>query len=385
VLSFASINQYGLSTTDPDRVDDARSYTSEALFAQSPARLNRPLTTSELYDIARAKELFDTVDRVRFRYDDWPVVDLFYGFRNINNAQITNFYLPTQFNNVNLHEGGIAIEKPFELPDGFDAFLRGTYSRIAREGLIEFLPNDVEDINQYLVQGAISHFVGPDKMVLDVNYVYQDINPHIPNPPQRDRDIFSSTLTYQLLRPNLGTDYLPSFYGAPFATRGVDFFAGYAHDVEAFGSVDVNKDDVFGGVTAKGLGPLNAVDLTFQPTYFRGSVSGDPTQDTSMYRNNFTFTYRFLDEENHPGFSADSCNFMGLYPAFLHFVMPFRNDIALSGPSYFENFRIGAELDAKFITIGRTTFLASVGYNFQRFYNIDKDLNLFSLNLSMGF
>ena len=52
-VKFTSINRYEVDTTDFDRVDDVRTFTSEALFSESSLRLDRPLTKDELSDIAR--------------------------------------------------------------------------------------------------------------------------------------------------------------------------------------------------------------------------------------------------------------------------------------------------------------------------------------------
>jgi len=51
-------NEFAYTTVDLERNDEARSFTSEALFAQSAQRLNRPLTKAELRSIARGKEEF---------------------------------------------------------------------------------------------------------------------------------------------------------------------------------------------------------------------------------------------------------------------------------------------------------------------------------------
>jgi len=108
---FASINKYSNMLGDFDRVDEVRSLTSEALFASSRFKLNRPLTEDELSKLIRTKPQYETLNRFRFRYMEMPVIDIFYKYRAVEDAQITNFFDPNKFNDVRLNEYGIAVEK----------------------------------------------------------------------------------------------------------------------------------------------------------------------------------------------------------------------------------------------------------------------------------
>lgn len=380
-MLFSAINKYTNSTTNLDEVDDVRDFTSEALFASSKIRLNRSLTEDELKEIIRTKEQFETLNRLRFRHEHWPIFDVFYKYREINNAQITNFFEPNKFNDVNLNEYGIAIERPFNFSPDFDLFLRGIYKKTDREGIIEFLPDRKEDIDHYEVKAAISRFLGPNKINLEFTYVFQDIDPDINNPPKRDRQIFGTTLTF-----------LQPLYELRFETRGLEIFGGLLHDKERYGDVDVKKNDYFMGSSLKGfklIEKLNTFDITIQPTVFTSEVGDDKSQDNFQYRTNVTLLYRILDEEKIPGIPK---KVMGIHPAFLHLVIPFRHDIAIDGPKDFENFKVGIELNTKsFIKTSQetkvlgTTFWASLKYDYQRFYRLDKDLNLYSFNISIGF
>lgn len=385
-----SINKYAQSTTDFDGVDDARDFASEALFAASPQRLNRPLTQDELRGIIRPKDQYETLNRLRFRYLSLPAMDIFYKRREIDDSQISNFFEPNRFNDFELDEYGIAVEKPLGF-DGFDVFLRGIYKRIRREGLIEFLPEEEEDVNHYEVKAAISRFVGPDKANAEFTYVYQDIDPDIPNPADRDREIFAGVLTYQIFRPTVLGRLFGDVYEQRFETRGIDLFAGVVHDVESFGSVDVEKNDYFVGTAFRGLAPFKdredrgpAFDITLQPTIFTSEVDGDESQDNSQYRTNLTMLCRLIDEELYPGYPP---NVGMLYFPFVHLVVPVRHDVAIDGTDDFENFRVGVNVASKIFVTGwrDVTFLVSAGYDYQRFYHLDEDLSLFGVNLSMGF
>ena len=76
-----------------------------------------------------------------------------------------------------------------------------------------------------------------------------------------------------------------------------------------------------------------------------------------------------------------------VYPAFVHFVIPYKHDLAIQGPSDFENFSLGAQLYAKLFAtpLLGTGFLLSAGYTYERFYNLDKDVHLYHISASMGF
>ncbi|OYW72338.1 MAG: hypothetical protein B7Z37_25120 [Verrucomicrobia bacterium 12-59-8] len=394
---FSTVNRYARATSDFDRVDDVRSFTSEAAFASSAARLGRPLTLAELQSIARTRNQFETFDRIRIRNGPWPVLDLFYRHREAQSAQITNFFVPGRLNDIKLDEFGVALERTFAAMPVGDLYFRAAYSRIRRQGIVEFLPNTRENVNQYQANVAWSRFIGRDKASVDMVYVYQDIMPDMASPAIRNRNILGITLDYLLLRP---LPFLkPS--GKRFELRGLDFFGGAAFDVEKYGATDVHRNDYFAGVSAKGLGRL---DLTLQPTVFTSRVDGDPTQSNRQFRTNVNLRYRIVDEESDPlAWGADPNDrlsaqprpdFFGLHPAFLHFVVPMSRDHALQGSNAFENYRIGAGFDAKFYTRGfphdaqsfsGTSVLVSAVYSFQRFSRLNRDEHLFSLNLSIGF
>lgn len=402
-LFFSTINEYARRPVDPDEVDDARNFTSEALFAESPFRLNRPLTDEEFRSIVRNKPQFDTLNRVRYRpgpetplLGAFTAIDVFYRYRHIEDAQITNFFEPASFNDLNLNEYGIAVEKSFSLWDEADGFLRGSYSRIHREGLVEFLPDEYEDINHFEANAAFSRFVGPDKITLSGVYVYEDIDPNVSGFPERDRQIAGTTLSYLIVDPK------EPAINTRLANRGIDVFGGFLFDRDSFGDVNINKWDYFAGLSFRGVGfgpkqddgsrqtlwfnTNNAFDVTVQPTLLTSSVSNDASQDNSQYRTNVVLLWRILDEENVPGLRYQI--FDDLYPAFVHLALPLRHDIAVDGPDEYENYAVGLGLSAKFFVNGPLygpSYLASAGYMYQDYYNIDKNLHEFYVQLSMGF
>lgn len=366
-LFFGTINNAARNTSDFDRRSEVRDFTSELVFSQSRDRLNRNLTDDEARRIIRTKDQFETFNRLRTRYRSGPVVDFTYKYRDLDGTQITNFFEPNKFNDVNLAEYGIAVEKPLAT-SAFDLFLRGSYKRARRVGIIEFFPRTKEVINQVETNAVISRFIGPDKANLEFTYVFQDIQENRPNQPRRDRSIYASKFTYQLFRPAL-----QGVYRSRFETRGIDLFAGVLHDNETFGTVDVNRNDYYVGATLKSY---RGVDFTVQPTVYTADVAGDPKQRHAQVRINATALYRIFDEEKQQG-----------NPAFLHLVIPFSRDIATHGPETYENYKLGAALNTKLFTTGerRTTFLAGVGYSYQNFYKLSKGTHLYTVNFSIGF
>jgi hypothetical protein len=393
VAFLSSVNRFAVNTADLDEVHDTRDFTSEALLT-SAARGHSPLSRDELRGIVRLKRAAETSDRLRFRHGGWPMVDFFFKRRDIEDAKITNFFLPNQFNEVKLIEYGVAVEKPFDVAPYFDLFLRGAYHKIQRKGVVDFRPEVNEDINQLEGNAALSRFFGPDKATLELKYVFQDINPDTsPRPAIRDRRILATTFNYQILRP------LPLIrrpYEQQFATRGLHLFGGLVRDKERFGIVDVRRNDYFVGSSINGI--LRKFDVTIQPGLITASVSDDPLRRNSQYRTDVNVLLRALDEEERPGIPKR--RFLGLHLAFFNVVFPFKIDVAREGPKDFENYKVGAGLNAKLFRRGfseapepngprqsfhGTTFLVSARYDYQRFRMLNKSRHLFSINLSMGF
>jgi len=407
VAFFSSINRFAQSTSDLDREqDDIRDYTSEALFSATPFRTGKPLDRTALKGLVRLKTPFETFNRVRFRFGDLPSVDMFSTYRHTPNEAPNSFFAPNVFNGLVLYDYGVAAEKPFSLGGNVDVDFAGSFTNIHQRGLLEFSPRGIEAIHQYQVKAAISKFAGPDKVILQFTYAYQAIHAQTDDRPDRDRELTGAALTYQLLRPH----GFKSPYDRRFEVRSWDFFGGFLLDNEAFNDkvpannvTDIRRD-YFAGAALKGMGPF---DLTIQPTLFSLS-SSNPARapaSNSQYRTNLTVLYRIVDEECTPGLpeknSSDEnagnvCRSNAikrfaqrrhaLNLAFWQLVVPIRHDIALHNLNAFENYEAGIESDWKLFTVPRrTTFLASIGYGFQRFYRLNKNENIFTISLKMGF
>jgi len=375
---FSSVNRYAQATADLDREADIRDYTSEALFSESAIRLARPLTAGELRALIRTKEAAETQDRLRFRYKNMPAIDIYYTHRQTDSDQVTNFFVPDTFNALRLNEYGATVQKPFTIGDGLDASLSGTFEVDQRWGLIEFAPGSEERIFNYQAQAAVSHFFGPDKASVNFTFAHQSIHPEInPTEPDRHRQFVGSNATYSIFRR---IPFLQNVYNERFETRGWDVFGGFLRDTESFPPALVTRNDYFVGTALKGVWRF---DFTLQPTWFTSSVSNDASQRNAQYRTSFTTLFRIVDEERGDGIPMTKA---GLHLAFLHLVVPFRQDSAFRGPTSFENSKVGVELDSKFFTYSRwSTFLLSARYDHQDFNQLGKNKNMFSFNLSLGF
>lgn len=389
-LFLSSTDRWARSPSDLDEVHDTRDLTAEALFSASAVRRNIALTDDDLRALVRLKEPREATARLRFRHETWPVVDVFYRGRNIKAAQVTNFFNPRAFNDVDVRAFGAAVEKTFGLARS-DWYVRAALSRLDRAGLVEMRPETREEVSQVELQASTARFIGPDKLNVDARLTVQGIQPQVVNPPERNRRIGGATIEYQILRP---LPFLRDPYGNLFETRGISLFGGYADDRERFGSAGVTRRDYFIGTSIRGLGRF---DVTLQPGYMDSQVSGDRSQDNAQFRTEATVLVRLLDEEREPGIPKRRV--LGLSPAFIHLVFPFKRDVSLTGLEALENGRFGAALHAKLFRrslspelpsgndprVRPATVLFSVRYERQRFPRLDEDLSLIAVSVSVGY
>jgi hypothetical protein len=362
---------------------DVRDLTSGAAYSGGSQRNRRTLTNLELASLIRTVESLEAQPRLRFRYKELPSVDFFYNAQTAANAQVTNFFQPAQFNGVKLYQFGVGFQKPFAVGQAFDVTLSGSFERSRRIGVIEFEPTVPEVIHTYASAMNLARNLGPDKILLDVTWAHQDINGE-PSRLTRGRDFEGLTLTYQIYRPlRLLRRSLDTTYTRVFETRGIDLYGGILNDRETFIDPDPARNaidhrrDVFVGVSAKGLGRF---DITFQPTFYSFKINLDAPENNSQYRTSASVLTRLRDEERHPGMPKSNWSL-----AFLHLVIPVTKDVPRKGLDQFANFKLGAELDAKWINTRRVTILGTAGYDFQNFYKLDRELHLFRVGLSMGF
>ena len=165
-------------------------------------------------------------------------------------------------------------------------------------------------------------------------------------------------------------------------------FGGIVRDDDVFGDVVVRRQNVYAGLSVlrvAGVEGVNPFDVTLKSTVLSSEVDADPAQDNAQYRTGLTLRFRVKDEEK---FGKVQSQGLALTPAFIHLLFSFRNDVAIEGPNEFDNVKIGTRVNMESFVEGRVlgpTFSASVGYDFQRFYKLDRDLHLFGLRIGMGF
>lgn len=385
-LFFSPGMRWEQGNNDFDRTSDIRDRTSEAAFSASTSRLNRPLTPPETNGLVRLMAPLEGSGRLRIRYRSAPIIDFFATRRQTGDAQVTDSKQPNRFNDLQLIDAGVSIEKPFAISGNTDAVARFAYRRINREGLIESLSEATERISQYEASGALSKYLGPDRLNLSYTYIRQNIDPEPTNLQRRDREIMGGTASYQIFRPMpLPGRNLETGLGRRFETRGIDLLGGVLNDDERYpdspADVFVTRRDYFAGVAARGL---KRVDVILQPTWFTSRVSNDPKQYNSQLRTQGNVLFRILDEERSGGIPKEKL--LGLPVAFVHVVVPFHWDAPRAGSQDFRSRKLGVELWAKCFTVDSgVSILGVAGYSRQWFPALRHDLNLLRFGIGVGF
>jgi hypothetical protein len=165
-------------------------------------------------------------------------------------------------------------------------------------------------------------------------------------------------------------------------TRGWHFFGGAAFDDEVFGTRLIERRDYYAGTSLLGMGRW---DLTIQGTIFSGAVTDAAGVDLSglsnmQYRTTLVALFRIIDGDAIPGFPE------GPSPAFVNLVFPIRHDVAIKGPNDYESIRGGAEIWTRYVFpwLRGTSVLASGGYAYQYFYQLDKGLHVGRVDIGLG-
>jgi hypothetical protein len=401
-LSLMAGVRFAVDTNDvpvdlgsPAAVDDARRFTSEAMFSASAFRKAIPLRTDELQAIARAPRHQEVLARARVRPGPIGALDVWFRGDRVDGAQVTNFSFPRVTNDVRLAELGLGFSRALDLHPAFDFLLAGDYRRVHRTGVVEFLPNQAQDFNLFEVRPVIARFLGPDKLSIGATYVYMgipDVVGGVIEDRARGRAIRAVNMDYAIYRPLL----LPQLQLGTLAlrrqdTRGLHLFAGAAQDDETFGIRRARRRDAYFGVGLLGIGDW---DFTVQGSLFTGQVDVrpidprqfagiDPQQTNGQYRTTLVVLRRLIDEDAMPGLPPGA---LGVRPSMVNAVLTVRHDARLSGLYAFQNVRGGLDVWAKaFATSLRgTAFLVSAGYENQYFYTIGKDLHIGHVDLRMG-
>jgi hypothetical protein len=226
-----------------------------------------------------------------------------------------------------------------------------------------------------------------------------DLDSGVSAEAQRGRVIWGVTAEYAFYSPV----HLPATHlGEPFRlyrtpTRGWYFYGGFVQDDEVFGSRRVVQNDIYAGTRLAGPGNY---DITLQGTYYtnRTIVEGDdrivtlpdgsqferPTPEGSSHvRNTLVINRLLVNPDATPGVND---SYAGFAPDALNLVFPIHWDVRVAGLNDYENVRVGAELWWKVFGtgLGGTTFLPTIGYNYQYFYNIKKAFHNVQATFRMG-
>jgi len=421
-------------TRDFFRNNEMRLFTGELMWAASAYR-QFTVDNGQAYTFARTPIRYRTDARVRFRQNFIGAFDFSAAYEKCqSDCQVTTYYLPAgavsdeievkpakdnelardPYNNVNMRELGIGYERVFPLFPVMDFKLKGGVKYYDRQGVIEFQPYWHEKFLGYEVRPSFSRFIGPDKIDLDLIWVYLDVTDvpfGVKSESYRDKYIRAANLEYAIYRPFT----LPEFrhgslgiYRAP--TRGWYWNAGFADDQEVYGTRTVKKRDMYLASRFEGAGNW---DMQLQGTYMtsdmvgldlnNGSVTdvfGAPADFTGLRASGY-LQYRIINPDAFPGIGNRVVDL-----DMMHLVTPVSWDKGLSGTceyptagrwlttyttraecyKMYENVRVGAELWTKFwgTGFGGPAFLSTFGYDFQYFYTLKKAVHNVHLSMRMG-
>lgn len=373
-LTLALSGSLARDTTDFWEATDTRRFTQELQNAVERRQAGGPrLTDDEIKSIARSSDRWDSQARLRLRHRLIGVLDATYHKARLIDSQITDAATPNVRNDVALEELGLHARRVFDLYPAFDLMLDASYTLQKRTGVVEGFPDKREDVKIAQLSGAVSRFLGPDKLTAGGAYVHFAIPSSAGAGPasERGRVIRAAFIDYAIYRPLL----LPQLQKGTFTaerkqTRGWHWFAAAVLDDERFGRSILRKGTYSGGTAFKGWLDYN---LTLTGQYITSALSDngrvDAGQSSSQWRTGLSITRRLIDEEANPALPTGPLSALQL-------AIPLRHDAAVTGLREFENVRGGVELWGKLLSrlLRGPSLLVNVGADYQYFYNINKGL-----------
>jgi hypothetical protein len=426
-LSLSAQMHVSKDTRDFYRNNEMRLFTGELMFANSSYRTLGVFNATQQYNLARAPLRYRGEARLRLRQNLLGAFDASFSYEKMKEGQVLSYYLvpgmdpsipgseKARFTDVNVREAYFGYERVFPLYPLMDLKLKGGAKYIDRQGVVEFLEYAHEKFWGADVRPSVSHFVGPDKVMLDLVWVYMNVS-DVPYGVQADagraKYIRAANLEYAIYRPFL----MPEFRGGALGlhrkpTRGWYWNLGAANDQDVYGTKTVDRKDFYLGTRFEGAGNW---DVSVQGTYSTSDVDalnfatgvveddpGAPMKSTS-FRTSAIIQRRLINPDAIPGISGSF-----IAPDMVNLVVPVSWDKGLSGSDchgqfnapwdaryvasadcykLYENVRVGAEIWTKFFGtgFGGPSFLTTVGYDYQYFYQIKKAFHEVHLNLRMG-
>jgi hypothetical protein len=376
--------QVSEDTSDFWHSNEARGFAAEALFAQSSQRLDRPLTRAELYGIIINPLRVDATGKLRIRFNWLGALDLGYDYFYSPQSQITSFFQPDAFNDLKVSTYSVGYNRTFDLYPAFDANVSLQYQWVTRTGFVEFLPLLTENFPTYLATATLGRNFGPDKLTLTGSYVYMDIPDYttgLIDERKRAESIRAVTLDYAIYRSFI----LPGADRRTY-TRGWHWYGGLAYDDGIWGTRAVEKRDIFAGTSLLGIG-RGLTDVTLQGTIATADTTDsrtgpDPEQSFTDVRTNLTFVERIVDDQA-PGVVPSALGIF--YPANLSVAVPVALDISAQNIDAYNNVRAGVDLwyrDAN--PVLSAEYLVTVGYSYQYFYVLQRQVNDFHVDFRLG-
>jgi hypothetical protein len=382
-ISVRATGSFASDTTDFWDPYDTRKLTGELQIAQQ--RLgSTPVTEDQIRTMARAPLRYSAFAGARIRQNDLGTIDVSYQRAHFYDSQITQFSSPTVFNDVSLDDVGVRYRRCFDLNPLFDAAIDLSYDRQHRVGVVEDYPDYPEDYNVYGAQGVIARWFGPDRLTITggVGYLALPNSPFVAvDQEPRARLVRGGAIDYGLYRPLvLPATERGASASRRYAHRGMHFVVSGVLDDERFGTTIVRRNSASAAWSFKGYEGWSIL-LGASYVWLETDVYnvGDPALGNAQVRTEMKLSRTLVDEDYEPGIPSTAVSWSWLS-------VPVRHDLVVSGPTYFQNIRAGVEATAKLFSpaLRGTSFLIDSGADVEYFYNIDKPVVLYHVDIRMG-
>jgi hypothetical protein len=382
-ISAQATGSFGSDTADVWDPYDTRKLTGELQIAQQRLATT-PLTEDEIRTMARAPLRYSAYAGARLRQNDLGTLDFSYQRAQFYDSQISVFSSPTQYNDVTLDDFGVRYRRGLDLAPLFDLTIDLSVDRQHRVGVVEDYPTYPEDYNVYGAQAVLARWLGPDRLTITGGVGYLDL-PNSPNVAEdqkpRGRLVRGAAIDYGVYRPFV----LPALERGTWATRryahrGMHFVVGGVLDDERFGTTLVRRNSASAAWSFKGYEGWSVV-LGASYVWLETDVYGvaDPSLGNAQVRTELKLARTLVDEDYEPGIPKNAVTWSW-------FSIPVRHDLVVNGPTYFQNVRGGIEASAKLFSpaLRGTSFLIDSGADVEYFYNIDKAVVLYHVDVRMG-
>ncbi len=357
------------------------------------------ITNDVVKGICRSPFRLNTDARARFYTPNniMPAIDVRFGFNQSKESQYFQRFKPDTFVNTQTIKVGGGLTKSYSIGNLFDLKVDLGYNLLRRKGQIEFKADTFENVNMYEGRVEFSRFISSNKLSLSFFNVLLDIPEYditSPGMERRAKNVKGAMIDFAMY----GAIPLPAIEYGKFKfkrknTRGFHFFGGYMMDDEVWNPEHRIDNFLLAGSHLKGVVD-GRMDFSFFPMWFFGdteiagkdsTIFGWPSRENKLLRWNLLQRFRIIDEERTPWLPKEWNNF--LRPASLDLTVPIYIEHAYGNTDEtYENWGFGIELWSKLISksLGGTTFLCTALYQFQNYWQIEKNLHNFRFDIRMG-